>query len=97
MTRLVNRAAEEMEPMMLSQITTVAAEAAAMCEMLLGAALLLAWMLFELIGYGGLLFYVARRCGWFTLVAPPAKPRRDFQWGITVRAEGLRFGNRVIG
>ena len=82
--------------MMLSQLATVATEVAVMCEVLLGALLLLAWTAFELIGYGGLLFYVARRHGWVTLF-PPAKPRRDVRWGVAVRAEGLRFGNRVIG
>jgi len=74
---------------MLSQIATLATEIAVMCEVLLGAVLLLAWTAFELIGYGGLLFSVARRHGWFTLFAP-AKPRRDIRWGIAIRAEGLR-------
>jgi len=74
---------------MLSQIATLATEAAAVCEMLLGAVLLVAWIALELIGYGGLMFHAARSRGWFTLVAP-AKPRRDIRWGVTVRAAGLR-------
>jgi hypothetical protein len=77
------------ERMMLSQIATLAAEVAVICEVLFGAVLLLAWAAFELIGYGGLLFSVARRRGWFTLFAA-AKPRRDIRWGIAIRAEGLR-------
>lgn len=74
---------------MLSQIATMAAEAAVVCEALLGAALLLLWVAIELIGYGGLLFYIVRRQQWFVVV-PPSKPARDVRWGITVRAAGLR-------
>ena len=75
--------------MMLSQIAIVATEVAVMCEVLLGAVLLLAWTAFEPMGYGGLLFYVARSRGWLTQFAP-AKPRRDMRWGTAVRAAGLR-------
>jgi len=74
---------------MLTQIATLATEAIVVCEMLLGMVLLLVWIALELIGYGGVLFYIARSRGWFTLVAP-AKPRRDVRWGVTVRAAGLR-------
>ena len=74
---------------MLSQITTVAAEAAVVCEVLLGAGLLLLWAAFEVIGYGGMLFYILRSQRWFVLSAP-SKPARDIRWGIAVRAEGFR-------
>jgi hypothetical protein len=77
------------EGIMLSQIATVSADAAVVCEMLLGAALLLLWVAVELIGYGGLLFYTARSQRWFVELTR-SKPARDDRWGTTVRAAGLR-------
>ncbi len=74
---------------MLSQLATVAAEAASVCEVLLGAVLLLAWTAFEVIGYAGLLFYIVRHQRWLVISAAP-KPARDIRWGATVRAAGLR-------
>jgi hypothetical protein len=74
---------------MLSQIATMAAEAAVVCEVLVGAALLLLWAAIELIGYGGVLFHIVRRRHRFVVVAP-SKPARDVRWGTTVRAAGLR-------
>ena len=74
---------------MLSQIAAVAAEAAAVCEMLLGAVLLLLWVAVEVIGYGGLLFSLARSQRWLVVVTPP-RPARTVRWGISVRAAGLR-------
>ena len=74
---------------MLSQLATVAAEAAFGCEVLLGAVLLLLWTAFEVIGYGGLLFYIVRHQRWLVVSAAP-KPARDIRWGTTVRAAGLR-------
>jgi hypothetical protein len=77
---------------MLSQIATVAAEAVVVCEMLLGAALLVLWTAIEVIGYGGLLLKLIRSQRW--LVVAPAKPAREIRWGTTVRAAGLR-GRRM--
>lgn len=74
---------------MVSQLATVAAEAASVCEVLLGAVLLLAWTAFEVIGYAGLLFYIVRHQRWLVISAAP-KPARDIRWGATVRAAGLR-------
>ena len=74
---------------MLSQIVTVAAEAALVCELLLGAVLLLLWVALEVIGYGGLLISIARRQRWLAISAPTRKTR-DIRWGTAVRAEGLR-------
>ena len=74
---------------MLSQIATVAAEAVVVCEMLLGAALLVLWTAIEVIGYGGLLITIVRSQHWLVVVAP-AKPAREIRWGTTVRAAGLR-------
>jgi len=74
---------------MLNQLATVAAEAAFVCEALLGAVLLLLWTAFEVIGYGGLLFSIVRRQRWLVVSAAP-KRARDIRWGATVRAAGLR-------
>jgi hypothetical protein len=74
---------------MLSQIATMAAEAAAVCEVLLGAALLLFWVAIELIGHGGLLFWTVRSQRWF-VVLTLSQPARDERWGTAVRAAGLR-------
>ena len=74
---------------MLSQMATVAAEAAFVCEVLLGAVILVLWTAFEVVGYGGLLFYIVRHQRWFVVSAAP-KPARDIRWGTTVRAAGLR-------
>ena len=74
---------------MLSQMATVAAEAAFVCEALLGAVLLLLWMAIEVIGYVGLLFFIVRRQRWL-VVSAASKPARDIRWGTTVRAAGLR-------
>ena len=74
---------------MLSQIAGVAAEAAVVCEMLLGAVLLLLWVAIEAIGYCGLLFSIVRRQRWLVVVTP-ATPARQIKWGISVRAAGLR-------
>ena len=74
---------------MLSQLATVAAEAAFVCEVVLGAVLLLLWAAFEVIGCGGLLFHIVRRQRWLVVSAAP-KPARDIRWGTTVRAAGLR-------
>ena len=80
---------------MLSQIMMVIGEIAAVCEILLGGALLLLWVAFEVIGYGGLLFYIARDRGWIALSAgskPVRKARHEPvpRWGLAVRAAGLR-------
>ena len=74
---------------MVSQLATVAAEVAFVCEVLLGAILLLLWTAFEVIGYGGLLFSIVRRQRWLVVSAAP-KRARDIRWGATVRAAGLR-------
>ena len=74
---------------MLSQMATVAAEAAFVGEALLGAVLLVLWTAIEVIGYGGRLFYIVRHQRWFVVSAAP-KPARDIRWGTTVRAAGLR-------
>ena len=74
---------------MVSQLATVAAEVAFVCEVLLGAVLLLLWTAFEVIGYGGLLFYIVRHQRWL-VVSTAAKPARDIRWGTAVRAAGLR-------
>jgi len=78
-----------MESAMMSQMATVAAEAAVIGEALLGAALLLVWTAIEIIGYGGLLIVIVRRQRWLVVSAAP-KPARDIRWGATVRAAGLR-------
>jgi hypothetical protein len=74
---------------MLSQMATVAAEAAFVCEALLGAVILVLWTLIGVIGYGGLLVYIVRRQRWLVVSSAP-KPARDIRWGTTVRAAGLR-------
>jgi len=74
---------------MVSQLATVAAEVAFAGEVLLGAALLLLWTAFEVIGYVGLLFYIVRHQRWLVVSAAP-KRARDIRWGATVRAAGLR-------
>ena len=74
---------------MLSQMATVAAEAFLVCEVLLGAVILVLWTAVEVIGYGGVLFYILRRQRWLGVSAAP-KPARDIRWGTTVRAAGLR-------
>jgi hypothetical protein len=80
-----------MEITMLSQLATVAAELLVVCEVLLGAVLLLLWTAFEVIGYGGLLFYIVRHQRWLVVsVSAAPKPARDIRWGATVRAAGLR-------
>jgi hypothetical protein len=79
---------EEMEIAMLSQLATLAAEAALLCEVLLGAVILMLWTAIEIIGYGGLLVAIVRQQRWLVLSAP--KPARDIRWGATVRAAGLR-------
>ena len=76
--------------MMLTQIAAVATEVVLVCEVLLGAVLLLLWAALEVIGYGGLLISIVRRQRWFVVVPAPPKPARDVRWGTTVRAEGLR-------
>ena len=80
---------EEREIAMLSQMATVAAEAALVCEVLLGAVLLLLWTAIEIVGYGGLLVAIVRHQRWFVPARAP-KPARDIRWGATVRAAGLR-------
>ena len=83
---------------MLSQITTMIGEVAAVGQVLLGGALLLLWVAFEAIGYGGLLFFIARDRGWIDLGSrsrskPVRKARHDGpvpRWGLAVRAAGLR-------
>jgi hypothetical protein len=74
---------------MLSQMATVAAEAAFVCEALLGAVILVLWTAIEVIGYGGLLVYIVRCQRWLVVSSAP-KPARDIRWGTTVRAAGLR-------
>ena len=81
---------------MLSQMATVAAEAVLVCEVLLGALILVLWTAIEVIGYGGLLFYLVRRQRWLVLSAAP-KPSRDIRWGTTVRAAGLRARRLQVG
>jgi hypothetical protein len=82
--------------MMVTPFTTVMAEAAVVCEVLCGAALLLAWVAIEVIGYSGMAIQVLRRQRWFPMPAR-RQPVRDVRWGVTVRAAGLRrnleFGN----
>ena len=81
---------------MLSQITTMIGEIAAVCKILLGGALLLLWVAFEVIGYGGLLFFIARERGWIAELSRSKtgrKARREEsvpRWGLAVRAAGLR-------
>jgi hypothetical protein len=74
---------------MLTQIATVIGEVAVICELALGAALLLLWVAIEVIGYGGLAIMVLRRQRWLSLASRP-KPARDIKWGATVRAAGIR-------
>ena len=74
---------------MLSQMATVAAEAVLVCEVLLGAVILVLWTAIEVIGYGGLLVHIVRKQRWLVVSAAP-KPARDIRWGTTVRAAGLR-------
>ena len=58
------------------------------CEALIAAALFLVWVAIEVIGYGGLVFYIAAKWRWITFTAPP-RPPRDHRWGTSVRAAGL--------
>jgi hypothetical protein len=74
---------------MFAQIATVIGEAALICEVLLGAALLLLWLAIEVIGYAGLAIAIARRQRWLMLTSRP-QPARDIKWGATVRAAGMR-------
>jgi hypothetical protein len=74
---------------MLTQISTVVGEAAVVCELLLGAALLLLWVAIEVVGYCGLAVAFLRSQRWLTL-ASTTRPARDIKWGATVRAAGMR-------
>jgi hypothetical protein len=74
---------------MLTQISTVLGEAIVVCELLLGAVLILAWVAIEVLGYCGLAIAILRNQRWLTLASTP-KPARDIKWGATVRAAGLR-------
>ena len=74
---------------MFAQITTIIGEVALICEVALGAALLLLWAAIEVIGYGGLALAFLRRQRWVTFTSRPM-PSRDIKWGATVRAAGLR-------
>jgi hypothetical protein len=74
---------------MVSQVVTIVGQVAVACEVALGAALLLLWAAFQVIGYGGLLCQIALNQRWIALQRP-AKPKRDIRWGTAVRAEGFR-------
>jgi hypothetical protein len=80
---------EDEETKMLTQIATVIGEIAVICELALGAALLLVWVAIEVIGYGGLAIVALRRQRWVSFASRP-KPARDIKWGATVRAAGIR-------
>jgi hypothetical protein len=74
---------------MFAQITTIIGEVALICEVALGAALVLLWAAIEVIGYGGIALAFMRRQQWVTFTWR-ARPARDIKWGSTVRAAGLR-------
>jgi hypothetical protein len=74
---------------MFTQISTVFGEAAVVCELLLGAVLLLVWVAIEVVGYGGFAIAVLRNQRWLTL-ASASRPARDIKWGAAVRAAGMR-------
>jgi hypothetical protein len=74
---------------MWAQMATIIGEAALICEVALGAALLLLWAAIEVIGYGGVAIAILRRQRWLTLSSQP-KPARDIKWGASVRAAGMR-------
>ena len=74
---------------MFAQITTIIGEAALICELALGAAVLLLWVAIEVIGYGGIALAILRRQRWVTFASRP-RPARDIKWGATVRAAGMR-------
>jgi hypothetical protein len=74
---------------MLTQIATVLGHAALIGEIALGAALLLVWVVIEVIGYGGAAIMLLRRQRWLTFASRP-RPARDIKWGATVRAAGIR-------
>ena len=74
---------------MFAQITTIIGEAARICELALGAAVLLLWAAIEVIGYGGIALAILRRQRWVTFTWRPRRAR-DIKWGATVRAAGLR-------
>jgi hypothetical protein len=73
---------------MVTQIATVATEVALVCEVLLGAVLLLLWAALEVIGDGGLLISIVRCQRWFVVVPAPSKPARDVRWGTTGPCRG---------
>jgi len=74
---------------MFAQITTIIGEVALVCELALGAALVLLWAAIEVIGYGGIALAILRRQRWVTFSSRP-RPARDIKWGATVRAAGIR-------
>ena len=74
---------------MFAQIATIIGEAALICELALGAGVLLLWTAIEVIGYGGIALAILRRQRWVTFTSRP-RPARDIKWGATVRAAGMR-------
>ena len=74
---------------MFAQITTIIGAAALICELALGAAVLLLWTAIEVIGYGGIALAIVRRQRWVTFTPRPRRAR-DIKWGSTVRAAGMR-------
>jgi hypothetical protein len=78
---------------MVSQLATIGREVVVTFEVVLGAALLLAWAAVEIIGYAGVLWRAAANQQWVA-VRRPVKPAHDIRWGTAVRAAGFRAQRR---